>query len=95
MEFSPLHERIRWENFIYVNAGCQGRISDGGVFRNCELYQRIEEKSLNFPEAAALPMRTQRVSYYFVGDEAFALLQNVMKVYSGYHPKGSKERTFN
>lgn len=78
-------------NFIYVNAGCQGRISDGGVFRNCELYQRIEEESLNFPEASALPMRTQRVPCYFVGDEAFALSQNVMKVYSGYHPKGSTD----
>jgi hypothetical protein len=66
-------------NFIYVNAACQGRISDGGVFRYCELYQRIEEKLLNFPEAAALPMRTQRVPYYFVGNEAFALSQNVMK----------------
>lgn len=82
-------------NFIYVNAGCQGRISDGGVFRNCELYQRIEKKSLDFPEAAALPMHTQRVPYYFVGDEAFARSQNVMKVHSGYHTKGSKERIFN
>jgi hypothetical protein len=62
--------------FIPQVAGCQERISDGGVFRNCELYQRIEEKS------AALPMQTQRVPYCFVGDEAFALSQNVMKIYS-------------
>lgn len=27
-------------NFIFVNIGCQGRISDGGVFKNCELYKK-------------------------------------------------------
>jgi len=24
-------------SFIYINAGCQGRISDGGVFKNTDL----------------------------------------------------------
>ena len=33
--------------------------------------------------------------YFFIGDEAFHLRENLMKVYPGQHPKGSKERIFN
>ena len=28
--------------FLYVNVGCQGRISDGGVFKNTDLYNALE-----------------------------------------------------
>jgi hypothetical protein len=27
-------------NFMYVNVGCQGRISDGGVFKNTNMYKK-------------------------------------------------------
>ncbi|CAH2010569.1 unnamed protein product [Acanthoscelides obtectus] len=74
----------------------QGRISDGGVFNNCELNEKIQNNALNIPEPTdALPARTEEVPYYFVGDEAFALSENMMKVYSGYHERGSKERIYN
>ena len=33
--------------FIYVNIGCNGRISDGGVFRNCTLSKAVEHNDLN------------------------------------------------
>ena len=29
-------------NFLYVETGCNGRISDGGVFSNSALYQNLE-----------------------------------------------------
>jgi hypothetical protein len=32
---------------------------------------------------------------FVIGDEAFPLGENLMKVYPGQHPKGSKERIFN
>jgi len=32
---------------------------------------------------------------FFIGDEDFALSENLMKVYPGQHSKGSKERFFN
>lgn len=33
----------------YVDIGCNGRISGGGVFKNCNLYKMLEERKLNVP----------------------------------------------
>ncbi|XP_066258019.1 uncharacterized protein [Euwallacea similis] len=82
-------------NFLYVNIGCQGGVSDGGVFKNCQLYKDLEKNKLHFPESSSLPGRNEKVPFVFVADEAFALSQNIMKPYSGLHVKGSKERIFN
>lgn len=81
--------------FLYINVGCQGRISDGGVFKGCELYRRMESRTLNIPESVPLSPERPPIPYYFVADEAFPLSPNIMKVYSGFHNKGTKERTFN
>ena len=34
---------------IYVNVGCQGRISDGGIFRNTEFCRKLENSDLYLP----------------------------------------------
>nr|CAI5843492.1 unnamed protein product [Callosobruchus analis] len=70
--------------FSYVDIGCQGRISDGGVFRNTSLFKKLEGGNLNVP----LP-------YVIVADDAFSLSQYLMKPYPGTHKKGGKERHFN
>ena len=41
-------------NFMFVDAGCQGRISDSGVFTNTELYKKLETKTLCLPQPAPL-----------------------------------------
>ena len=38
-----------------MDIGCNGRISDGGVFRECSLSKALEEKSLNIPAPSPLP----------------------------------------
>ena len=35
--------------FIYVDVGCNGRISDGGVYRNSSLSKAIENCLLGIP----------------------------------------------
>ena len=40
--------------FLYVDIGCNGRISDGGVFKICNIYQMFEEKKLDVPELTPL-----------------------------------------
>ena len=80
---------------MLIDAGCQGRISDSGVFTNTELYKKTRNKNLMSSPVGSFTGREKSVPYFFIGDEAFPLSENLMKVYPGQHPKGSKERIFN
>ena len=40
--------------FIFADVGCNGRISDGGVLKNCSLYQALEDKALKIPKESPL-----------------------------------------
>jgi len=81
---------------MFVDVGCQGRISDSGVFTNTELYKKLETKISCLPQPGPLNGTEKKsVLYFFIGDEAFPLSENLMKVYPGQNPKDSKERIFN
>lgn len=82
-------------NFLFADIGSQGRISDGGIFKNSVLWKKIQENTLQLPQSTPLPGREKIVPYVILGDEAFALHENIMKPYSGLYKKGSKERIFN
>ena len=41
--------------FLYVNVGCQGRISDDGVFKNSELYHLLVNGEINLPDSRQRP----------------------------------------
>jgi hypothetical protein len=70
-------------NFIYVDVGAQGRISDGGVFSNCTLSKAMENGSLKFPPAKQLRLNSGiDVPYFTVADDAFPLKPFIMKPYS-------------
>ena len=77
--------------FIYVNVGCQGRISDGGVFRNTEFYRKLENNDLYIPQDEALPGRTIPVPYTLVADDAFPLTIHTMKPYATDLNKGPRK----
>lgn len=83
-------------NFLYVDVGCQGRISDGGVFKNTHLYKKLQENSLNipFPRVLQVPYAIE-VPYFFLGDRAFALNEYTIKPFEGNPDQGSMERVFN
>ena len=78
-------------NFMFVDAECQERISDSSVFMNAELYKKLETKILCLPQPVRLNGREKSVPYFFIGDEAFPLSENLIKVYLGQHPKDSKD----
>jgi len=80
--------------FLYVDVGCNGRVSDGGVFNRCSLYHALETGTVELPPVIPLPGRTQPVPYFFVADDAFAMRNYIMKPYPfKYQP--APNRIFN
>ena len=76
--------------FVYVNFGTNGRVSDGGVIENTDFYDQLLAGELNLPAvnpANGLP-------YVFISDEAFALRKDFLKPYNARTLDDSK-RIFN
>jgi hypothetical protein len=65
--------------FIWVDIGAEGRCSDSQIYNNSELKETIENQTIRFPDADALPGDTEAVPYFIIGDDAFALKTNLMK----------------
>jgi hypothetical protein len=80
-------------NFMFVDAGCQGRISDSVFLRTLSCIKKLEAKTLCLPHPVTLNGREKSVPYFFIGDEAFPLGENLMKVYPGHHPKNESSIT--
>lgn len=80
--------------FIYVDVGCNGRVSDGGVFNKSTFAHAMNNGKLNLPPASPLPGREMCVPFVLVADDAFALRANVMKPYPGRALSGH-QRIFN
>lgn len=79
--------------FIAYDLGSAGRQSDGGIFKNSRLGTIC--KSDNFPSPSnvgqsALPP----IPYFLLGDDAFALDENLMKPYAHRTAMGD-EKVFN
>lgn len=82
-------------NFVFADVGCQGRISDGGIFNSSKLHAMMTDNTLSLPVPTELPGRQMKVPYFIAADSAFPLTENIMKPYSGDHVKGSYQRIFN
>ena len=65
--------------FIFVDIGCNGRVSDGGVFYGTAVAKGLREKKLALP--SPLPGREKPVPYVILADDAFPLQENIMKPY--------------
>lgn len=84
-------------NFIYIDCGGNGRISDGGIYKNSSLYKAMNgnTNALKIPARKPLPGRKQNVSYCIIGDDAFALNHNLMKPYPRSANLSAKQKIFN
>lgn len=71
--------------FIAIDTGSYGRNSDGGIFSRCPLGKRFAQGNFNFPPADHFPgfEHIGEVHYVAVGDEAFPLLQHIMRPFPG------------
>ena len=81
--------------FIYIDVGCNGRISDVGVFKNCLLFNAMENNTLQIllPEplddGSGFP-----IPYMMVADDAFPLKQYIQKPF-GQARLTNERRIFN
>lgn len=67
--------------FIYVNAGTNGSISDGGVFNHTSFHEKLLSKQLHLPGPSILPSSDVVAPYCLVADSAFAMHENLLKPY--------------
>lgn len=69
------------KEFIMIDVGINGRISDGGVLFYTKFWELYNQHKLKLPEPCQLPNSTAILPYVFLGDEAFSLGINLMKPY--------------
>lgn len=74
--------------FLLVDIGCNGRISDGGVFAASAMPGIIQRSGINLPKKP-LPGRRLAVPHIVVADDAFPLQEYIMKPYSTTNIPGS------
>ena len=89
--------------FLIAEVGCQGRISDVGVFRNSAFNLALSNNSLNLPDPKPLPAtndpfcgttsKPKKIPMVFVADDAFPLIKHSMKPY-GRKDFSDQERVF-
>ena len=81
---------VHYDNrFLAADVGVQGRMSDGGVFKNSAIYFALEINKLNLPDPCRLPLtendesepHSSSVLFVFVADDAFKLMSYCMKLY--------------
>jgi hypothetical protein len=70
------------KEFLMVDVGINGRISDGGVLFHSKFGELFQAEKLNLPPPSPLPNCSENFPFVFVGDEAFALHTNLIKPYA-------------
>ena len=63
---------------LYADAGSNGRFNDSGIWNKCALLQGILNGTVELP-ADGMLQNGENVSYVFLGDDAFALKEFLMK----------------
>lgn len=72
--------------FIAIDFGSYGREGDAGIYLKSKIGQNIRNQTFNIPESKALPGTNDVIPHVLVGDEAFALHENLMKPYPRQQP---------
>lgn len=62
--------------FIFVDVGCNGRVSDGGVIECTSFYEKLLGETLDLPKKHET---TENLMFVFIGDDAFALRKDLLK----------------
>ncbi|CAH1969512.1 unnamed protein product [Acanthoscelides obtectus] len=80
--------------FIYVDIGAFGKDCDSSVFKETVFWKLLQQNALNIPHPSPLISTGDNLPFVLVGDEAFALSQNLLRPYGG-HSLNINKRIFN
>ena len=79
--------------FIYVDIGCNSRISDRRVFCNYSLLKATEHKDRNIPPSRIIYEEIRPLPYVIVSDYAFPLKENMKPYPLGNLPHEKKKNS--
>lgn len=71
--------------FMLVDFGTNGRISDGGVLQNTIFFEKLKNEELNIPCADNIGGSSKKFPYVFVCDDAFPLRTDMLKSFRQSH----------
>lgn len=77
--------------FTYIDNGSYGKSSDAGVFNNSTLFDKMCDGSLGVPPPCSIENSEDSYPYVIVGDEAFPLMENLLRPYGGKHLTDNKK----
>lgn len=80
--------------FLYCDVGCNGRMSDGGVFAKCTLNAALQRSIANVPNPRKISGIEEPLSFHIVADDAFPLRDDIMKPHKVRHLT-QEQRIFN
>ncbi|XP_050048375.1 uncharacterized protein [Dermacentor andersoni] len=80
--------------YVLIDVGAEGRMSDGGTFKNSDFGHALSHGQLDIPSLGCLPGTSTNAPYAFVGDEAFQLRKDFMRPFPARHLNDNK-RIFN
>lgn len=70
--------------FLYVDIGSYGKTSDSAIFQHSDFNKRMMGGKLNIPKPKQISnIDKTPLPHVFVGDEAFGIMSNMMRPYSG------------
>lgn len=81
--------------FIMVDVGTNGRVSDGGVLYYTDFWEQFQNNQLNIPQPSQLPNTEDKFPYVFIGDDAFSLGEHLLKPFSQEDLSTADNRIFN
>lgn len=80
--------------YIFIDVGGRGSQSDGGTFKASLFYKALKQKKIQIPSESKLPDSDFILPFFFLGDGAYPLMQNLMKPYPR-NQRTLKQRLFN
>lgn len=69
--------------FSYIDIGAYGKDCDSTVFKNTTFWKLLKENALAIPFQEPLEAFESDLPYVLVGDEAFALDDNILRPFGG------------